>query len=88
MRLLLTAALTCCILLLANVGVKAQNKDYVILTNGDKLACKIKFPLLSIDGLYKVNGDDEPHKLDPYELNEYYIAENNTLYRAVYEPEA
>ena len=39
-------------LLLSSFDVKAQNQDYVILTRGDKVPCKISFPFSNVNGQY------------------------------------
>jgi hypothetical protein len=79
---------SCSILLVLALHLKAQNQDYVIITKGDKLLCKISFPLFSVDVRYKTNDMSEPETLDPYQINEYYVAEGKKTYRAVYEPES
>jgi hypothetical protein len=79
---------SCFVLLALTFHLKAQNQDYVIITRGDKLPCKITFPVFSIEGKYKTADMSEPEKLDPYQINEYYVAEQKKTYRAVFEPES
>ena len=76
-------------LLVSNLNVLAQDQDYVIITRGDKQLCKIRFPVFNVDGEYVTDKLNEPaQRLDPYEINEYYIAKTHSLYRAVYEPQS
>ncbi len=81
LTIVVASALLCC-----GLSAKSQKKDYVIITRGDTIYCKLKFPAMSDYGYYKTDDVSEDEKLNPYQINEYYVAKKNTLYKTVFEP--
>jgi hypothetical protein len=60
---------------------KAQH-DYVITANGDSLTCEINVRLLGVPK-YKVKGAKESKKVRPDEIKEYYVADEDALFKSV-----
>jgi hypothetical protein len=82
MKILIAQAIIFIAAITLTFSANAQS-DYVITVKGDSIPCKISTPLFG--GIkYQSATMSEPKKINPDEIEEYYITGQNVLHRAIF----